>query len=285
MLGLWRNVNCFQMAFILDCFRGPAIPYSLSRFISNHMAGLQNKRFPLGRSAPTRRIIDSRTSRYKSSITKSRLAGNLWEAPTYQLRISLQGTSRPIWRCIQIPAAIPLCCLHDVLQIAMGWSDSHLHDFEMNGRRYGVPVEEFTDVDLIEEKDIPLSSLLKREEDSLVYCYDFGDDWRHDVVLEKVMLSVCTHLVCLAGENRCPPEDVGGVAEYEDFWNVMSDRYRKEHLEMRRWVGGDLQPDEFDLESVNTILSQLSGDSGEAERLFRREAERHSGMIPNTIGA
>src|SRR5260370_40235811 len=124
---------------------------------------------------------------------------------TYQLKITLLEIEPPIWRRIQVPNTLLLCCLHDAIQAVMGWTDSHLHQFE-------------DDIEIIDESEVPVGKVLLTEGDSMVYVYDFVDDWRHQVVLEKILPSEgATKPVCLAGEQRCPPADVRGPFAYEHF--------------------------------------------------------------------
>ena len=177
----------------------------------------------------------------------------------YRLRITLQEIVPPIWRCVEVSANTRLCCLHDVIQIVMGWTDSHLHQFEKEGKYYGVPDTEFDDINVIEEGIVPLRSLLKAEGDSALYLYDFGDNWRHDVVLEQVRRSPGAALrpVCMGGERHCPPEDVGGVPGYAEFLEVIFEPRHEEHEHFTAWCGGRFQPEEFDVAAVNDALSQL----------------------------
>ena len=118
-----------------------------------------------------------------------------------------------------------LNCLHDVFQIVMGWTDSHLHQFEKDGACYGVPYDEFEEdgIEIIDSNSVSLNGLLKSEGDSLLYLYDFGDNWRHDVVVEKIVPGGDAPIrpECVAGERHCPPEDVGGVRGYEEFLEVI----------------------------------------------------------------
>jgi len=119
--------------------------------------------------------------------------------------------------------------------------DSHLHQFEQECKYWGAPeTEEFGDLELKDESKVPVGKLLKVEGDSMVYVYDFGDDWRHEVVLEEILPSETrTKPVCLAGERRCPPEDVGGPHGY------------------RGWAGGKFHAEEFNLKEVNEILDRM----------------------------
>lgn len=108
--------------------------------------------------------------------------------PTYRLRVTLLGMEPPIWRTMWVPSSIKLCCLHSALQVVMGWTDSHLHQFEQDGKNWGVPKwDEFDELDLIDESRTQLGKVLTKEGEALVYQYDFGDDWRHEVVLEKII--------------------------------------------------------------------------------------------------
>jgi hypothetical protein len=178
--------------------------------------------------------------------------------PVYHLKITLREIRPPIWRRVQVPAGVRLSCLHDVFQIVMGWTDSHLHQFEKDGACYGVPDEEDT-IEIIDESRVSLVTLLESEGDSLVYTYDFGDGWRHDVVLEKILPAdpAVTRPSCLAGERHCPPEDVGGPSGYERFLEVIFDPTHAEHTDMVTWAGGRFQAEDFDLTEVNRRLSRM----------------------------
>jgi Plasmid pRiA4b ORF-3-like protein len=174
--------------------------------------------------------------------------------PVYQLKITLAEIRPPIWRRIQVPATILLCCLHDALQAVFGWTDSHLHNFEKDGKYWGVPEYD----DLIDESKVRLAQVLKAKGDSMIYVYDFGDNWRHEVVLEKIIPAgeLIKSPICLGGDRRCPPEDVGGVSGYEDFLEIIADPRHEDYEEYVGWAGGHFL-DEFDLKAVNEILSRM----------------------------
>jgi hypothetical protein len=178
----------------------------------------------------------------------------------YQLKITLLGIEPAIWRRMQVPSTIPLCCLHDAIQAVLGWTDSHVHQFEKDGKYWGVPDEEALDgdIEVIAEGNVPVSRVLRAEGDSMVYVYDFGDNWRHSVVVEKILPSDApTKPVCLAGERRCPPEDVGGVSGYQEFLDVIFEPGHEEFSHFRGWAGGTFYAEEFDLKSVNEILERM----------------------------
>jgi Plasmid pRiA4b ORF-3-like protein len=179
---------------------------------------------------------------------------------TYQLKITLLEIQLPIWRRIQVPSTLLLCCLHDAIQATMGWTDSHLHQFEKDGKYWGVPeLYEEDDIEVIDESKVPVRKVLTAERDPLIYVYDFGDDWRHEVVLEKVTPSTDapTKPFCIGGQRRCPPEDVGGVHGYQEFLEVIFQPGHEEFEHYRAWTGNAVHAEEFDIKAVNDILGRM----------------------------
>lgn len=181
------------------------------------------------------------------------------DAFTYQVHIRLIGIEPPIWRRMLIPASTRISALHAAFQIVMGWTDSHLHLFERDGQYWGDPRDhDLDDLSLIDERRARFSELLRVEGESLIYTYDFGDNWQHRVVLEKI-ISVSKsveELLCLEGARQCPPEDVGGVSGYEEFLRAIFDPTHEDHDQMVDWVGGYFQAEDFDPKAVNDRLSR-----------------------------
>ena len=191
----------------------------------------------------------------------SEMPGEKVALAAYQLTVTLLGIRPAIWRRFQVPAFIPLGSLHEVLQIVMGWTNSHLHQFEKDGKHYGVPEDdEFGNLGITDESKFTLDQLLKRDADSLVYVYDFGDDWRHDLVLEKILPAETGTVrpVCLAGERHCPPENVGGAPGYAEFLEAIFDPKHKEHDQYVRWAGARFRPEKFDMKAVSEALSKMA---------------------------
>lgn len=181
-------------------------------------------------------------------------------SPIYRLKITLIGIEPLIWRVVQVPSSMRLCCLHTALQVALGWTDSHLHRFEKDGKEWGLPeYDELGELDLLDEKKAQLSKVLKVEGESMIYAYDYGDNWRHGVVLEEIIPvnDAAKSPICFGGERRCPPEDVGGVSGYEEFLDVILDHGHEDFERFRGWAGASFQPEEFDLRAVNLKLSSL----------------------------
>jgi hypothetical protein len=180
--------------------------------------------------------------------------------PVYELKVTLLGIEPPIWRRIQAPSTIRLCCLHDVLQSVMGWCDSHLHQFERNGAYWGVPNDDAFegDIEVIDESGVRLDSILSTQGESMVYVYDLGDNWRHEIVLERIVPSdTPTKPVCLDGQRHCPPEDVGGPHGYEEFLNVIFEPGHEQFDHYRRWAGEPVHAEEFSVGAVNDVLSKM----------------------------
>lgn len=174
----------------------------------------------------------------------------------YQIKVSLNGAKPPIWRRLVISSAMDLEELHNVLQIAMGWTDSHLHQFIAGEARYGAPDPDWED-GTIPERGVRVGTLLKKEKQWITYEYDFGDGWEHRVVLEKVFPyeSGARAPKCIAGRRGCPPENVGGIWGYAEFLEAYKDSSHPEHEEMVEWAGEYFDPERFDVSEVNEILS------------------------------
>lgn len=174
------------------------------------------------------------------------------EKIVYQLKVTLRGTRPPIWRRFQLPSDVTLHRLHRILQLVMGWMDGHLHQFRVGDTYYGTPDPEFG-FEVKNEKKVRLGEVLRRPKARMVYEYDFGDGWEHDVVLEAAVPASPKgrYPLVLAGRRRCPPEDVGGVGGYYHFLEVMRDPKHREHKDIREWWGGSFDPDSFDVQEVN----------------------------------
>ena len=175
----------------------------------------------------------------------------------YQIKISLIGVKPPIWRTVLVPDNLGLGAFHNVIQVAMGWTDSHLHQFIANRVFYGTPDDDF-ELEMEDETKYKLSQLLKKEKDSLIYEYDFGDSWEHKVLLEKILPDDGKTVlsVCIKGKRACPPEDCGGVWGYEELLETISNVKHPGHEDMLEWLGGEFDPEEFDLEEINQDLTE-----------------------------
>lgn len=179
---------------------------------------------------------------------------------TYHLKVTLRDIRPPIWRQFRVSGDITLDCLHQVLQAVMGWTDTHLHLFRIDGVKYGEPDPEFDDSENPTENEmaIRLDQVISQEGKQFKYLYDFGDGWEHAIIVEKISpQEVLEYPVCIGGARACPPEDCGGVNGYKEFTEALRDPRHERHSEPVEWLGKEFRPEHFDLEKVNHRLKLI----------------------------
>lgn len=180
------------------------------------------------------------------------------EGQSFQLEISLASTDPVIWRRIEVPSSLTLEDLHTVIQMAMGWQDLHLHKFQGGMRFYGPQLaDDYMDNAIRDESRYFLSDLEKEFLQGVVYTYDFGDNWEHVILLEKVNPKNEANPLprILDGVGACPPEDIGGAPMYEEFLQYLSgsgDADLMEYFDIPALQSFD--PTHFDLQMHNTLL-------------------------------
>ena len=174
------------------------------------------------------------------------------------LRIELRHIQPVIYRSIVIPSLITLPKLHVIILRAMGWQGGHLHEFLINGVRYGEPDPDYPEPSLKSEKRVRLEKAIEGVR-GFDYIYDFGDHWEHEIrVVEAVTFNGPLNSPrCLEGANACPPQDVGGESGYMHFLHVISDPTHPEHDDILLWHGKRFDPAAFDLQDVNQRLGQI----------------------------
>ncbi len=180
----------------------------------------------------------------------------------YQLKIILREVRPPIWRRVLVTDATTLHQLHWIVQTAMGWMNSHLHQFIVDEEYYSQKDFELDDWghEVKNENRVRLAVLALAPKRKFTYEYDFGDGWEHEILVEKVLApeAGARYPQCVAGRRACPPEDCGGVWGYERFLEVIKDEDDPEHEEMLEWAGGSFDPEAFNLEEVNQELKSLA---------------------------
>jgi hypothetical protein len=175
----------------------------------------------------------------------------------YQIKVTLHGAKPPIWRRLRLPAATTLAQLHQVIQVAFGWEDAHLHAFEVGGRRYSRPDFELWD-EAADEGKARLQDLAPPPGARLRYTYDFGDSWEHDVLVEDTLApDGVAHAVCLGGRRAGPPEDCGGVWGYAELCDILADPDHPDHAERVDWLGHPHDPAAFDKDAINASLARI----------------------------
>jgi hypothetical protein len=175
----------------------------------------------------------------------------------YEIRVQLRDIEPLIWRILRVRPQTRLARLHKILQKAMGWTNSHLHLFEIDGKPYGEGDFEW-DFDVQDYRGMRLEKIFVEGRTSILYEYDLGDDWRHDVtLLGTVEGEPGEKIACVAGARACPPEDCGGVTGYYHLLEALADPEHEDHDMLLEWVGGRFDPEAFDQERVDRALKRL----------------------------
>lgn len=180
----------------------------------------------------------------------------LLRKPIYQLRISLMHIEPQIWRRVLVSGNRSLKKLHDIIQVAMGWQNCHLHMFAALDRSwsYADPRAEMDDAE--DEGRAKLRKIAPAVGSKFRYWYDFGDDWMHEIEVEAIKAPKGHTPVCVEGKGACPPEDCGGVPGYHNFVEAMRDRRHPDHTDLKRWFGSDFDPAFLDLDKINEALKR-----------------------------
>lgn len=182
------------------------------------------------------------------------------EQQTLQLKITLDQISPPIWRRVLVSNNEDLYDLHIIIQILFKWEGYHLHEFKIKNVHYGEPDEEFDLFTIHDELDYKLKDFNFKAGSKFSYKYDFGDNWKHTILVEKVLpFDKAQKLPFLVGGKRAaPPEDVGGSMGYERFLEIIKDSDNAEYQDMINWVGGFFDPEFFHQENTEYWLDRLT---------------------------
>jgi hypothetical protein len=169
----------------------------------------------------------------------------------YVIKVILLGTSPPVWRRFLVERNITLRQLHATLQTVMGWANSHLHQFVFKRQK--------------QSDRTKLGEVIGTPGAKLLYEYDFGDGWQHELLLEQVLAGDETFQpVCVAGKRNCPPEDCGGPHGFAELLRAFQDPTHPEHEYIRQWVGEDFAPEHFGAAEINRKLRRRKSSVGRA---------------------
>jgi len=177
----------------------------------------------------------------------------------HRLKITLRGVKPPIWRRIEVPSNITLGELAPVLEAAMGWLGYHLHMFDTGRATYGTPDPDW-DTDDLDENEYLLGAVLPVVGAKMIWDYDFGDGWRHNVVVETItpIEDDVLYPRCLAGRRACPPEDCGGTSGYADIVAMLDDPdYEPRFIErdhLMEWLPPGYDPGHFDVAETDVEM-------------------------------
>jgi hypothetical protein len=252
-------------------------------------------------------LLDALTSGQVSSIfekLKRDESPTLLPVPSelrgFRVRLDLHGAKPPVWRRLELPGDLSLPRVHDVIQAAMGWTNSHLHRFR-TGHDHRSPYF-VTRFDLEEgdegtlEDDVRLDQLVAEKGDELWYEYDFGDGWDHKLVVEELLVKPPSSARCTGGRMECPPEDCGGIGGYEDLAAWVRSGYDdallpgnfRDAAHAHDWLPLDWHPDHFDVEEANAALAIAVADpvavSGELAELVDQLDHRGIRLLREVLG-
>lgn len=192
------------------------------------------------------------------------------EEQAIHLKITLKGSKPPIWRRLLVKSSMTLFELHHSIQIAMGWENYHLYEFTVDNYRIGQPHEDFDDEvgipKVIDAKDITLDKILPSTK-KISYEYDFGDGWKHEIILEKT-LPIDENLqypLCIDGKMNCPPEDCGGIVVFCNLTDIIKNPKHPKYLEVKEWLGESYDPSKFDQMGINFALGKIQERIDEEE--------------------
>jgi hypothetical protein len=209
-------------------------------------------------------------SRLARPVRASRRRPRRAKIQRYRIRVDIAGARPPIWRRLEVSSQLMLDDLHQVIQAAFGWTDSHLHRFGAGGSVWDPRTELYLcpfDLEEGEDEGVPedrvrLDEVLVDVGDSLHYVYDYGDDWEHRIKLEGVLEwpPGAPLVTCVGGRRAGPPEDCGGIHGYEEMLANAADPGSDAHDDaldsMLHYLGTrDFDPAQFDLDEVNAALS------------------------------
>lgn len=229
-------------------------------------AGMQDM---LQRIFASREVLDELLER---PAPPSRRRPRRADVVSYRVRVDLNGAKPPLWRRLELACDLYLDQVHEIMQVAFGWTDSHLHQFGSGPAHYDPATEHYLcpfqvgEGDPgVPEEDVRLDEVLAEPGDKLFYDYDFGDGWQHTIRLEATLPrpSSAPRAVCIAGRRDGPPEDCGGVGGYE-LITAATDRGHPQHAdavaEFARFYGEDFGPDDlratpFDINEINDMLA------------------------------
>jgi len=190
------------------------------------------------------------------------------KAEILQVKITLEGVSPRIWRRFLVENTFTFHQLHQAIQIVMGWNDSHLYGFEVDQKAYqDARHNDFTDFN--DGKHSPSHKTMIKElkaKQKFYYTYDFGDNWEHQLVVEKVLPKDISkrYPVCVGGERNCPPEDSGSISGYHHLMSVRKNKKHPEYKELViEWLGEDYNPEHFSIPGTNIGLQRAFPKKGE----------------------
>ena len=176
----------------------------------------------------------------------------------FTLRLSIVGTTPPVWRQLVVRESMWLSRLHDTIQVIFDWFDYQTHAFNLDDLRFGNPLKRDA-MSIEDDRDVTLADLDLEHRERFTYGYHFGEGWQVEIKVEKIgkIAKGVTYPTCIAGEHAGPPEDCGGLEAYHDMLACIKEPQTELGREWLEWLGPDYDPDVCDLEKINKSLKKL----------------------------
>jgi hypothetical protein len=190
------------------------------------------------------------------------------------VRIALKDSDPPIWRMVEVPTSVTLKVLHDIIQVTMGWFDYHLWEMVVEGQTYGLPMDE--DWGTAQRRPASrtrLRNVLRPDNTTIDYVYDFGDNWKHIVSVSDVRAADVgnSYPRFIAGERECPPEDCGGISDFYEMLQARDDPDHPEHVQVREWLDG-FGPEDLDVSLIDVALKRIAARRNAAAKRIMKSA-------------
>lgn len=201
----------------------------------------------------------------------------------YRLRVEIEDTEPTIYRLLLVRGNIGLDLLHAILQVAVGWTNSHLHKFDLGEVEYSDPEFNLNEDAFEDDKPIENECIVTLQDCApnigfqFRYDYDFGDCWGHRITVENILPddgTLAGFAECIGGKRACPPEDCGGTSGYEHFLEAIHDPENEDHESMTRWMGDLFNPAQFNRAKVNRFLKKIKCPHPTDEQLAKILLER-----------
>jgi hypothetical protein len=176
------------------------------------------------------------------------------------IKIALDETAPAIWRRVLVPTSVTFFDLHHIIQISMGWNNSHLFEFQVGDYKIGYADDDSEAYEATSDaNEVILDLLLMKKGLAFIYLYDFGDYWQHTVQVEQILDKEegKVYPICTDGLLACPPEDSGGIHGFYDKLEILMDKKHPEYSFIKEWVGRGYNPGKFNIEKVNKELPKF----------------------------
>jgi hypothetical protein len=178
-----------------------------------------------------------------------------------RIRITLDDIQPAIWRWIELPISNSLKTLHLAIQAVMLFENYHLFRFDIGDASYGIRFDDgYMDPPTRDAGNLRLAKLIDRGDTTFTYTYDFGDDWRHSIVIEEVLLAdpATDYPRFVDGARRAPPEDVGGLPGFEQFLDALGNPRHPEHKSVLNWYGHPFDPEDISCDEIHARMAKLA---------------------------